>query len=258
MTFSEALEIIRERLKSDIADIIGGYIELRGSGSNFKAICPFHDEKTPSFRVSAEKGIFKCFGCGQAGDAIDFIMEHEGMSFQESIEKLASRYGLHIDGHNNAESTLRHENLESILPGITKKKRAIRKQKHVLLVFNQSYLDPDPQSPSLFIDGTLSRRQARHLRAFTGTCLILRNGIRGEGLFDTIASALSAGHDLYFYLDETGRTDWLEWVLAHLPMHRAVQKLITQSLASIEDPVKRSVYITTFTNHLHKMESKKN
>ncbi len=85
-----------ERLKSsiDIVDVIGSYIELKKSGANFKANCPFHGEKTPSFVVSPRKQIFHCFGCGVGGDAIKFVMEYEKLSYPEAIEKLASAYNI--------------------------------------------------------------------------------------------------------------------------------------------------------------------
>lgn len=81
-----------ESLKNsiDIIDVIGGFIELRKAGANYKANCPFHGEKTPSFVVSPAKQIYHCFGCGVGGDSIKFVMELEKLSYPEAIEKLAS------------------------------------------------------------------------------------------------------------------------------------------------------------------------
>ena len=81
-----------ESLKNsiDIVDVIGNYIELRKAGANYKANCPFHGEKTPSFVVSPSKQIYHCFGCGVGGDSIKFVMELEKLSYPEAIEKLAS------------------------------------------------------------------------------------------------------------------------------------------------------------------------
>ena len=88
-----------ERLKNsiDIVDIISNYIELKKSGANYKANCPFHGEKTPSFVVSPQKQIFHCFGCGIGGDAIKFVMEFEKLSYPEAIEKLASNYNIPLN-----------------------------------------------------------------------------------------------------------------------------------------------------------------
>jgi len=94
-----------EQLKNiiDIVDVVGNYIELKKAGSNYKALCPFHDEDTPSFVVSPSKQIYHCFGCGAGGDAIKFVMEYEKLSYPEAIEKLASIYNFslrHTQGHS--------------------------------------------------------------------------------------------------------------------------------------------------------------
>ncbi|BBG64709.1 DNA primase [Hydrogenimonas sp.] len=83
-----------EQLKQtvDIVDVVGNYVELKKSGSNFQGLCPFHDENSPSFVVSPSKQLYKCFGCGAGGDAIKFLMEFEKLSYPEAIEKLASQY----------------------------------------------------------------------------------------------------------------------------------------------------------------------
>ena len=85
-----SIETLKQQI--DIVDVIGSYIELKKAGSNFKANCPFHGEKTPSFVVSPTKQIFHCFGCGVGGDAIKFVMEYEKLSYPEAIEKLAAQY----------------------------------------------------------------------------------------------------------------------------------------------------------------------
>ncbi len=82
--------------RNDIVDVIGSYIPLKKTGSNFKARCPFHDEKTASFVVSPKKQIFKCFGCGKGGNVITFVQEFEKMSFPETLKKLADRAGITI------------------------------------------------------------------------------------------------------------------------------------------------------------------
>ncbi|WP_187647524.1 DNA primase [Nitrosophilus labii] len=87
-----------EQLKSriDIVDVVGNYLELKKSGANFKALCPFHNEDTPSFVVSPAKQIFHCFGCGVGGDAIKFVMEYEKLSYPEAVEKLASMFNIDL------------------------------------------------------------------------------------------------------------------------------------------------------------------
>lgn len=80
----------------DIIDIIGGFVKLKKRGVNYLGLCPFHNEKTPSFTVSPSKEIYKCFGCGRSGNTISFIMEHEKYSYVEALKWLAGKYGIEI------------------------------------------------------------------------------------------------------------------------------------------------------------------
>ncbi|MBN2184403.1 MAG: DNA primase [Candidatus Krumholzibacteriota bacterium] len=89
------IDDIREQ--TDIVEVIGSVLDLKRSGSNFKALCPFHPEKTPSFMVSPGKQIYHCFGCGKGGNAFNFLMEYEGVSFVEAARKLASTTGIEVD-----------------------------------------------------------------------------------------------------------------------------------------------------------------
>jgi DNA primase len=90
----DVVEEVRER--ADIVEVIGELVSLKRSGKDFKGLCPFHQEKTPSFYVVPAKGFYKCFGCGESGDVFSFLMKHLGLSFQEAVEKLADRYGVEI------------------------------------------------------------------------------------------------------------------------------------------------------------------
>ena len=84
-----AIEEVRQR--ADIVEIIGAHVRLRRAGRNFVGLCPFHNEKTPSFSVNAERGFYHCFGCGAGGTVFNFIMKVEGLSFPEAIRSLATR-----------------------------------------------------------------------------------------------------------------------------------------------------------------------
>ena len=81
----------------DIIDVIGGFVKLKKRGSNYLGLCPFHNEKTPSFTVSPSKELYKCFGCGKAGNTISFIMEHEKYSYVDALKWLANKYGIEIE-----------------------------------------------------------------------------------------------------------------------------------------------------------------
>ena len=93
----------REEIKSkiDIVELIGGYIPLKKTGRNYKALCPFHTEKTPSFVVSPERQIFKCFGCETGGDIFGFLMKYENMDFVEALRTLAKRAGVQLKGRRD-------------------------------------------------------------------------------------------------------------------------------------------------------------
>ncbi|WP_268035289.1 DNA primase [Algoriphagus sp. PAP.12] len=86
---------VKERM--DIEEVISDYVPLKKKGQNLWACCPFHGEKTPSFSVAPAKQIYKCFGCGKAGDPIQFIMDIEGIGFQEAIRHLAGKYGIEVE-----------------------------------------------------------------------------------------------------------------------------------------------------------------
>ncbi len=82
---------------ADIKEVVEDFVRLKRRGVNWIGLCPFHHEKTPSFNVSPAKGIFKCFGCGEAGDAVSFIMKHEHLSYPEALRYLADKYGIEIE-----------------------------------------------------------------------------------------------------------------------------------------------------------------
>ncbi|HAH19513.1 MAG TPA: DNA primase, partial [Candidatus Omnitrophica bacterium] len=95
------LEEILSRV--DIVELISGYIPLKRIGRSYKALCPFHHEKTPSFIVNPDKQIFHCFGCSAGGNAFGFLMQHERLDFPEAIEALAKRTGVIIHEASAAE-----------------------------------------------------------------------------------------------------------------------------------------------------------
>src|SRR5690348_14443746 len=91
---NDVVEQIRERV--DIVELIGQQVNLRKAGRNFTGLCPFHQEKTPSFVVFPENQSFHCFGCGAGGDAFGFVMQHEHVDFRQALEQLAARTGVEL------------------------------------------------------------------------------------------------------------------------------------------------------------------
>ena len=94
---------------TDIVDLIGSYFPLKRAGTNFKALCPFHNEKTPSFMVNPARQSFHCFGCGEGGSAIGFVMRYENLPFVDAVRKLADRAGIAIvEEHDPQADRIRH------------------------------------------------------------------------------------------------------------------------------------------------------
>ena len=112
MIKKESIENLKNHL--DVVDVVSQFLELKKSGANFKACCPFHGETTPSFVVSPAKQIYHCFGCGVGGDSIKFVMEYEKLSYPETIEKLASMYNFNLDYEDNIEKKQDTKILEEV------------------------------------------------------------------------------------------------------------------------------------------------
>ena len=101
---------------TQIVDVVGDFVTLKRRGANYTACCPFHNEKTPSFYVSPAKGIYKCFGCGKAGTAVSFIMEHESLSYTEALKYLARKYHIEVvEKEETAEEIALRQRSESLM-----------------------------------------------------------------------------------------------------------------------------------------------
>ena len=103
---------------AQIVDVVSDFVALKRRGANYIACCPFHHEKTPSFSVSPSKGIYKCFGCGKAGNSINFVMEHEQLSYVDAVKYLGKKYGIDVvdkeETQKDVENRLRHESLLAV------------------------------------------------------------------------------------------------------------------------------------------------
>ncbi len=98
-----------------VDEVIGDFVKLRRRGTNLLGLCPFHDEKTPSFSVSPSKGIFKCFGCGKGGNAVNFLMEHEHYTYPEALRYLAKKYNIEIEEKELTEEDKKEESEKDAL-----------------------------------------------------------------------------------------------------------------------------------------------
>ena len=152
----------------DIVSIIGSYIELKKRGTNYSALCPFHDEKTPSFTVNSNKQFYHCFGCGASGDAVNFLMEYCGLTFTQVLNDLAKQHGLVIpnkDEHKSAE--LKKKNLL---------KDKLKKTLVKAAIYYQNNLKNNENAISYLKKRNISGKTA--LRFHLGVALNKWNGLR--------------------------------------------------------------------------------
>jgi DNA primase len=115
-------EIIEEvRARNDIAEVIGSYLSIKNAGTRFKALCPFHKEKSPSFTISPDRQIYHCFGCGAGGDVIRFVQEYEKIDFMMALQMLADRAGmeLHLEESGEGSSSADKRKLFQIHEGVS-------------------------------------------------------------------------------------------------------------------------------------------
>ena len=114
-------ELVEEvRMKNDIVDVVSGYVKMQKKGSNYFGLCPFHNEKSPSFSVSPGKQIYYCFGCGAGGNVFSFVMQYENFTFQEAVKMLAERAGVNLPEVEYTEEMRRKEDRRSKLLEINK------------------------------------------------------------------------------------------------------------------------------------------
>lgn len=172
-------EIIEEVIgRNDIVDLISGYVHLKKKGSNYFGLCPFHNEKSPSFSVSQPKQMYYCFGCGAGGSVLTFLMEYENYSFKEALETLADRAGVELPKEGRTAREKRQEFLKSKILEINK------------LAANYFYYQ-------------LRREQGRGAYDYLCSRGLKEETIKGFGL----GYANKYSDDLYRYLKQKGYDD---------------------------------------------------
>jgi DNA primase len=105
--------------RADVVEVVGRRVQLKKAGKEFKACCPFHDEKTPSFTVSPSKGFYHCFGCGAHGNALDFLMEYDHMEFVEAVESLAQTMGIEVPREESQRPARRYDELFELVASVS-------------------------------------------------------------------------------------------------------------------------------------------
>src|ERR1043165_2439923 len=98
-----------------VGDVVGEFVTLKKRGANLLGLCPFHNEKTPSFNVNPSRNIYKCFGCGKGGTSVNFIMEHEHLTYPDALRYLAKKYSIEIEEEKQtAEQAILRDEKESM------------------------------------------------------------------------------------------------------------------------------------------------
>jgi DNA primase len=146
----QVLQDIKERI--DIVELIGSYIPLKKSGTNFKAVCPFHNENTPSLMISPQKQIWHCFGCGEGGDVFGFVMRYENIEFREALQMLAQRAGITLP-----EYRAQPRGAEDVVEALTRINNFASKYYHKLLFSENGKMALDYLHNRGLTDGTLEQ-----------------------------------------------------------------------------------------------------
>ena len=172
----DSIERVRDAV--DMVELVGAKTDLRRVGTRLTGLCPFHDERTPSFSVNAQDKLFYCFGCHAKGDAIGFVEQTEGLDFREAVESLAERYGVELERENeDPEAEARRRRRERLLALLD---RAAR--------FYDSYLwDSTEAAP-----GARLPRRARVLRGDPASSASATRRAPGTGCCSARARAASA------------------------------------------------------------------
>ena len=174
-------ELVEEiRMRNDIVGVISGYVRLQKKGSNYFGLCPFHNEKSPSFSVSPIKQMYYCFGCGAGGNVITFIMEYENFTFSEALQFLAQRAGVALPEIEYSEEARKKDDLKARI------------------------LDVNKEAAKFYYFGLRSKEGARGLEYLTKRCLS-EETIKKFGL----GFAVTGRDNIYRYLKEKGYRDEL-------------------------------------------------
>nr|WP_174202244.1 DNA primase [Tessaracoccus timonensis] len=177
----EDIAKVRERARID--EIIGEYVMLRNAGSgSLKGLCPFHDEKTPSFHVTPARGFFYCFGCGEGGDVITFLQRNQNLSFLEAVQMLADRYGV--------ELVMEDDGQPAQAPGL--RKRILEANAAAEDFFAQQLESPEGVAGRVFLDGRgFTREHAQHFKIGYApkSGYALRQALRAQGFDDETLKA---------------------------------------------------------------------
>lgn len=237
------IEQIKQAANDDIVSIVEGYVKLKRAGSSHKGLCPFHDENTPSFSVSEPKRIYHCFGCGEGGDAVDFLMKMEGLDFIEALRELADRLRIPI----NEESRSPAENYtppNEIIPGIKDAKRHIRKAELARLCFNKkdrNRLVEQGKKNAIYLPA-YRPAQAEMIAKYTDQVVIYPKGLNKRKFFKALE--ITHRQNLSIILAKNADSTeyhWIQFVAHHFGRSEPVRKACIKIISAIPQELNREL-----------------
>ncbi|MFI5154734.1 MAG: DNA primase [Chitinophagales bacterium] len=239
MISQQSIQQILSRI--DITEIIGGFVRLKKRGANYLGLCPFHNEKTPSFTVSPVKEIYKCFGCGRSGNTISFLMEHEKYSYVEALRWLANKYDVEIE--------------ETVTSPEIKLQQQVSESLFVINGFAQKYFSGNLWDSEQGQDIALSYLQQRGFREEIikkfqlGYCLEDRDAFAKAALQAQYNSELLQKSGLVVMRDEKLVDNYRGRII--FPVHNVTGKVIGFGARVIRNNDRAPKYINTPENEIY-------
>ena len=247
MISDQQLSKIVDNANANIVSIINHYgPELDTSsqrGTRGKALCPFHNEQTPSFHVTNTKGIYKCFGCGKGGDAVDFLMEYKGYGFIEAIRELA-RY-LNITINETASSRSKdYKSPAEIIDGINKVKHSIRKTGEARLCFSKKDAKQLQKKgiKNLLHIKTYRSPQVELLARYAKDAIFYPEGLNKQKFF--MALRITADEDLDIKIAkqvDDQPVHWIDFVIQNFSRTKEIRHKCLRIIAGFDSDLKRAV-----------------
>lgn len=226
---------------AELLDVVGSFIKLKKRGANYLGNCPFHNEKTPSFTVSPSKGIYKCFGCGKAGNVITFVQEHEKLTYPEAITWLAKRYHIEVE-----ETQLSQE---------AKQQQQVEESLRIINTFAAGYFHdiltqhPEGQAIGLSYFQQRGFRQATIDKFQLGYCLDDQSHLGDEALSKGYSKELLVKAGLVY--ERNGRLQSLYHGRVIFPIHNQSGKVIGFGARILKSNEKSPKYINTPENEIY-------
>jgi len=242
----DQIDRIKREANDDIVAVVEQYVKLKRAGHSYKGLCPFHDENTPSFSVSPRRRMYKCFGCDESGDAIDFIQQMEGMNFIESIRHLAGILGIIIN-EEKRDTPNNYTPPSTIIPGIKEAKRHIRKADKAIISNAKkvvNYFQQKGKKNAVLIE-KIRPKHGKVLAKYLsdhGHVIIIATGFTLSGLFKGIHAFSKQNLNIELAKNQHDTPQhWITFLSQHFDHTEKLYKAQVKILAAIPSTLKREI-----------------